>query len=585
MPNIKIGSDVKIGPGPAELAARRASQLVMEADDLAMAQFRNSLDMTTPHRKGHSRGYSSSVDFGVSPDFNGALASTPHGSSVKRRLRHKKSFSLPTIHPADFTDVRNSFDDCGRNATPKKAGVTELDMGIDLPPVPAHLSPGDLSRVTESDEANESSLMRVTIQDMGEAILALSSPVSASKSEISGHDMSSRINLSDLAPIILHGDTLHASFSSSIRSEEEHMAEEMEAVLAMDTPTRAEFVISPPPSSYASSLGGRDSRASLRTTRSRMSLDDVPPVPQSRFSSGWTTPANTTNIATQGQFADADEPLAPAQDVSLQMSEMGSKYGGGGQDLRTTTSMPSMAYSHPHPPPIHYASSIPNFSRPAVGSMAAHPPVPVQQLHALRSKKSTETMSSDYTQGTTTTAETDDSPSRPTEEFRLTRQEAERLQKLKERKQHLMDVYPDIETKARSKKGKKDQEEGGRSRSALGHRDREKEKKKALENKPRNGLKPLELVNRVENRLSMPLPPSGKRVSVLADYDTSRKGSNGEKGSNKLTQGATGQKREGGEKVSKMSMTSTGSGKENMGGRVVKGNKTSTGSAPRVLRA
>lgn len=504
VPNIRIGPDVRVAPGPAELAARRASQLVMEADDAAMAQFRHSLDISTPHRNGHFRGHSSSVDFGLSPDFSGAMASTPHGSEVRNRLRHRKSFSLPSINPIDFADVRRSFDDCGRDGTPQRPGDSGAvgDMGIDLPPVPAHMSRRDLSRVTERDEANESSLMRETINDMGQAILALSSPVS--KGDTTASDVSSRMDLADLAPIILHGDKLNASVSSSIRSEEELMAEEMEAVLAMDTPTRAEFVISPPASSYASSMGGRDSRASLRTTRSRMSMDDIPPVPHSRFSTVHTPVPTQTNF---DQFTDAEEPQEPAQDVSLEMSELGSQYG---SPLSHATSLPSMAYAHPHPPPVHYSTSIPNFSRPAQIT-SAHPPVPVKQLQMHRPTKSTETIASDATHWTTTDAESDASPLRVTEEFTLSRHEVMRLQQLKERR------YQMDQTLQHAKSKQCGESEENRSKSALGHRDQERQKRKEVEKKPRRELRPLELAERAENRLSMPLPQPPNRVSMFVD--------------------------------------------------------------------
>jgi hypothetical protein len=126
------------------------------------------------------------------------MASTPHASGVRNRLRHKESLSLPEINAADFADVQRSFDDCGRDETPKRSDSS--DMGIDLPPVPSSYIGQNLSRVTEKDEGNESTLMRDTLSDMGRAILALSSsPASAPAANTTG--VSSRMDLSDLAPI------------------------------------------------------------------------------------------------------------------------------------------------------------------------------------------------------------------------------------------------------------------------------------------------------------------------------------------------------------------------------------------------
>ena len=534
--HLRIGSDVRVGPGPSEIASRRASQPLpaIEHDTSvgSIRNFRGSLDMGTPSRHGHSRAHSSSVDFSLSPNFDHAMASTPHGN-IRHRLRHKKSFSLPTINPADFTDVRKSFDDCGktppRNFAP---GQESDDMGIDLPPVPSSYI-RDLSRVSERDEGNESSLMRHTMNEMAPAILALSSPRPVTNS----NEESSRMDLADLAPIIF-GSNLSASFSSSIRTEEELMAEEMERVLEMDTPTRTEFVISPTPSG-ATSLDGRDSRASLRTTRSTTSLQ-VPPLPvPTRYSTGWTTATGetSTGCTTLDQFTDAEESLPSAPtDFSLDLPEIR-------HHLAHAVSMPTM--SHPHPPPAILGgfSGIPNLSRPDM-IPSVHPPI--SRLN-LRRRKSVETIHSDYT-----TSTNDKTPPRAEERFIISEKELKRLSILKERREISRGIN------------------GSRSHSALGHY--AQPNAQGVE-KRRNGLKPLELVERKQNRVSMPLPQSTKRVSILKDQWV-----NGFKDGLPFP---TVSGKENGGKVSTTSKASVTSGKEN---RSNKGSKASSGVG-RPLRA
>lgn len=570
MPNIRIGSDTRVGPAPSDVETRQVTRSIRQVEgDNSMGSiryFRGSLDMaSTPSRHGHSRAHSSSVDFSSSPDFNGALASTPH-AHVRRRIKHKTSFSLPTINPADFEDVRRSFDDCGR--TPPRhlvARTTSGDMGIDLPPIPASYVVHNLSRVTEEEEGNESSLMRETMNDMGRAILALSSSPARPLHPTADTSDSARSDLADLAPIILHGQNLSASFSSSLRSEEGLMAEEMEHVMAMDTPTRTEFVISPRPSSYAGSLEPRDCRGSLRTVHSTASLDMAPSVPDTaRTPSGWTTTTGDSTAATIDQFTDADEtnPPFPAVDVSLSLSELNVPTHG----LSTAISMPTFA--HPHPPPLVHSSSIPNFSRPGAAAhapiLSAHPPVPIHDLKSLRARPSNDTIRSE--DATHTTMTTDPSPPRPSEEFRPSRQELLRVQQLKERRAVAAATM--------------------RSQSAMGHRETEELHQKDLQAKPKNELRPLQLVekNKGDNRRSMPLPATPKQLTVLKEVDQSANHT----GSSENTAEVLGQtnKGSGGDrgKNSKVSLASTGSGKEN--GRPGKSSKMSHGSAgPRGLRA
>jgi len=585
---------------------------------------RSSLDMSTPVRRGHRRAHSSSFDFSTSPDFMGATTSTPHATGVRHHARRlKASFSLPVIYPVDFADIRRSFDACGVSPQKETAQAgDQQDMGIDLPPIPASIyafSRRHLSRLTERDEANESSLMRETISDMRGAILALSSPApshTAPQADVS--TASSRMDLADLAPIILHGEVLNASISSSIRSEE---AEEMERVMEMDSPTRAEYVISPPGSSYASSLGGRDSRASLRTTRST-STDQarIPPVPGRYSATGRTTPSASVGddpdlYVTPGRYSDADESFHPppprAREISLDIPEL-REY----RALHHSTSMPSMS-AHPHPAPssayrtIQPATSIPNFSRPGAAAtgggrlgigITSHPPIPIKEQQALRSRTSNETMASDFTHATGTTPST--SPARPAENFRPSRQELARVEMLKERQTAMATMAATAPAAAMTP--------ARRSRSTAGPH--EIRAAKAAQNGKAGSRGTVRLVERRkdENAISMPMPflPRPKNeASVYTDagaHGGTSEISGGGKGSKRVlaerrgpvksskmstTSMGSGKENEIGKgairtgKSSKLSTVSTGSGKENEIGRVAKSSMASAGSGARVLRA
>jgi hypothetical protein len=308
-----IGPNVRVGPRPASMGAA-------------------------------PRGSSSSIDWtptrSTSQNTSGELA-TP---SMRQRLRHKASFSLPNISPADFTDVRSSMYECGR------------EEGIDLPHIPTNLSPV----AEESDRS-----------------------------------------LGSLALGVLHADQIGMD---SIISEDEAMAQEMEQVMAMDTPTRAEFVISPPLSSYASHSGRLSSRASNRSALSYNIHEDAPPVPDmSRYS------------------LDESHPLVSTANVNFSRPRR----------LQPQTSMPTM--SHPHPPPLQHQTSFPTIAavtndlkRSSV--IEAHPPL---NARTLNNKKSNETMHSHMS------SFTDDSHGRhdDAEEFRPSRQELTLVKQLKERAQ------------------------------------------------------------------------------------------------------------------------------------------------------
>ena len=327
VPGLVIGPNVRVGPRPASMGA-------------APAQTQTAIANTS----GHTRGSSSSIDWTPARNTARSISGDPATPSLRQRLRHKTSFSLPNISPADFTDVRSSMYECGR------------EEGVDLPPIPASLSPV----AEESDQS-----------------------------------------LGSLALGVLHADQIGMD---SIISEDEAMAQEMEQVMAMDTPTRAEFVISPPLSSYASHSGRLSSRASNRSALSYISHEDVPPVPDmSRYS------------------LDESHPLVSSANVNFSRPRR----------LQPQISLPTM--SHPHPPPLQHQTSYPTI--PAVTNdlkrssvIEAHPPL---NARTLNNKKSNETMHSHMS------SFTDDSHGRydDAEEFRPSRQELTLVKQLKERAQ------------------------------------------------------------------------------------------------------------------------------------------------------
>ena len=472
--------------------------------------------------RSYSHEQSTSFDLNSPLNFDHAAQSTPR-SGMRNRLKHKSSFSLPDISPADDVDVQRSFDDCERQAAEEENEMDrDWDHGVDLPPFPATHRGRDLTPISEPDEPNptaEPTRMRRTLQDT--SILALSLPGSNHTRSRSLRPTPSRLNFSDLAPII------HNAVKSgevSLHSEEERMAEEMEQILAMDTPTRAEFIISPPPSSYASRPG---SRTSHYTT----SINDVPPVPgvDAKFSSsGWTT---TSAPDTTDQFRDAEEYPLPAVDVNPPLSEIG------------YYPVPFTLTSHPHPPPLYNQPSVPNLSRPSATQIAApHPPVAVKtELRALRINKSNDTTTSPLL-------------IRGKEPFKPNRQESLLVKQLKERATAAAAVTATTTTTIPT----------NRSQSAQGHY--------VAGSSPNSPSRPLQLVaQRDVNRMSVPL--SGKKLAVYDDV----KGSDGPKVTGAKSSNTTGRVSKG-IAIAKMS---TGSGKENVRTR----GKASTGSGVVGVRA
>ena len=364
---------------------------------------RNGRDAAGPSHRTH--GSSSSIDWTpqASRTTTDADFSTPV-ASLRQRLRHKASFSLPNISPADFTDVRRSVLDCGR------------DEGVDLPHFPHDLSP-------VAEESNTS--------------------------------------FGSLALGVIHADRIGLD---SIISEDEAMANEMEQVMGMDTPTRAEFVISPPPDSFISRR--MSSRASYRSEMSSSRTDEVvPPMPDTYKSSSGTEDTLPSSLKAEVNFSRPTP------------------------RLHTQPSIPTM--SHPHPPPLHNQPSFPSITSVSVAQRtnvtSAHPPL---QARTLNNKQSNETLRSQASG----TSSADDHAHRfedAVEEYRPSRSELILVKRLKERAA-------------------------------------ETTKKPAASGAVNEGpLRPLRLLadrQRQQNRMSEPLPLPSKRVSVLADI---KRGSSG----------------------------------------------------------
>ena len=275
--------------------------------------------------------------------------------------------------------------------------------GIDLPPIPAGvLRDGwNLSRVTERDEPNESVLMRQTLSEMGPALSAFDTSLRTISRDVS-YSRTNHEAWSDSVPVLLRGEAIGMSSSiASLATDEELMAQEMESVFDMDTPTRSKFIDSSP-------LG----RPTISETRLASFNCDT---------SGSPVPS----------FKSAASVLLPEQDKSPTDILTDHEVNASTPNFRYSTYALPLT-SHPYPPPLHPSDSIviPDL----IAIPAAHPP-----LHNLVNKGSTETM---RTETSTTTGSTA-SPT-PIPEFRPSRQELILVKQLKlRRSQSAMGFYED----------------------------------------------------------------------------------------------------------------------------------------------
>ena len=339
-----------------------------------------------------SHGHSSSIDFSVSPDRNSATHSTPNATSIRHRLCHKASFSLPSINKTDFADIRKSFEDS-----------RQVNDGIDLPPIPAGvLRDGwNLSRVTERDEPNESVLMRRTLSEMGPALSAFDSSISITSRDLS-RSISNHEVRSDSVPV-MPGEAGGTASMVTLATDEESIARAVEGVSVMDTPTRSESVNS-------SQMSG----STIFEDSLDLSTGDAPdsPLPNSRSSASF--------LSTGQEIPSTN----PSTDHEVNPSAPNFRY--------STYALPLT--SHPHPPPRHPSDHIviPNL----IAIPVAHPP-----LHNLVNKGSTETMRTDMS----TTTEVTGSPF-TIPEFRPSRQELNLVKQLNSRRSRsAMGSYKDTE--------------------------------------------------------------------------------------------------------------------------------------------
>ena len=234
--------------------------------------------------------------------------------------------------------------------------------------------------------------------------------------------------------------------------------------MGMDTPTRAEFVISPPPDSFISRR--MSSRASCRSEMSSSRTDeDVPPMPDAYKSSSGTEDTLPSSLKAEVNFSRPTP------------------------RLHTQPSIPTM--SHPHPPPLHNHPSFPSITSVSIAQRtnvtSAHPPL---QARRLNNKQSNETLRSQDS-GTSSAYDHAHRSEDAVEEYRPSRSELILVKRLKERAA-------------------------------------ETTKKPAASGTVNEGpLRPLRLLadrQRQQNRMSEPLPLPSKRVSVLADI---KRGSSG----------------------------------------------------------
>ncbi|WWD00153.1 hypothetical protein V866_007061 [Kwoniella sp. B9012] len=513
---------------------------------VTMPSFRDSsFKQSTPHgrKHTHTRSYSSSVDFTLPSEYFTAETATSVSRKLRQRnamsnlglglgrsdtvesrrtINHKPSFGLPKLAKDDFEgEIRKSIDDLSQrpNFDNHEGGDhEESSNGIDLPPIPTTMTlkhKPSLSRVSELTEeptlalsndsayqqenGNDSSAIfsQSALEDMHLA-LALGTTTPSSQRQNGSNSINFRPKMSD--------DSTHTgdlSIVNSISTNDENL-EEMERMMAMDTPTRTEFVISPPPGSTSGASGsGRDSRASDRSV--------------STFTSAYTTTTTTTTTN--------DSPLPPVPTLPLEYRQ---------------PAYP--VYSHPHPPPLNTlnvqgSSSIlaRQISMPNIGS---HPPV---QSLLPKARKSTETLHS--TNSTSFSSSVMQTPNKREMNHQPSKKEMKIVKALEERNNQ------------------------PRSQTSLGFNDKDKEKKSVVEKRGLRPLTLLadNLSNPNASKRSSVALPSLKsarqvegnglqKLSILSDDDVIATRSKSSMGGGKMSVGS------GKENVRKGSKISTGSG-------------------------
>lgn len=287
-------------------------------------------DQSTPHQSRrpnenhriYTQSICSSVDISRSPEYYATESSklskreSPHSGHT---LVHKSSFGLPRLREDDFTaSVRKSFEALSRSILPYDVRST----GIDLPPIPRSLivSHHDLSPVTESQEGNFCETVMILSRSCTEDMhLALQLVASSSNQSIAKGTKE-------------HVRALSVSSGSSLDSptdnEVQDAVEAMERIMAMDTPTREDFVISSSLSTYTAPSGRLRSASDISVSTSASSaIADTKP--------------GTYHVGGSTE----DRPLIPSIPAA---------YG-------RSSGLP-VVVSHPHPPPLARTPSSSTFS-------------------------------------------------------------------------------------------------------------------------------------------------------------------------------------------------------------------------------
>lgn len=275
-------------------------------------------DQSTPHQsrrpsdKHHIYNQSSSVDSSRSPECyaveSSSKLSKDESTQNAHTLVHKSSFGLPRLKEEDFTaDVRKSFEELSRP-------IVRYDVqsaGIDLPPIPRSLTIAhhNLSPVTENkeDSFSETSMIlsRSCVEDMHQAV----------KRDASSFNQSIAQGTKEHVRTVQ--DSEGSFLASPMSTKVEDAVEEMERMMAMDTPTREDFVV--PPSFSTTAPSGR--------------LRSASDISMSTSSSSAVTDTKSDNCHFGGLTKNGPPiPITPPA-------------------YRQPPGLPTVV-SHPHPPPL-----------------------------------------------------------------------------------------------------------------------------------------------------------------------------------------------------------------------------------------
>lgn len=376
-----------------------------------------------------------------------AHTASPNAKSIRRELRHKHSFSLPLIDKASFSDLRSQVRQVGKERQhdwsiyadgyeyeyPRQvidfSAAPAEEAGVDLPAFPVDYSqapypatPGSyLSTVGEGNETRMSTNMRSLAHLTLSAEALWESPSHAYTSPAS-HTYTSPASQRER----LSTDS-HLVGQDSFVSDDEAMAREMEQVLAMDTPTRAEFVISP--------TGSEATTVSARTSWSRMS-GGRPLSRASSAGSGWhgvlDKKVSASTIASRRSATRSDE-SGSSENHTFGRSAPGIAVPPV-PELPESMRRP-MSQTFAHPFPVHNAAaSIPLRTSASTASISTQPvpphnrPVaPQAPLHTIMPRKSAETIRSEASDQSTP-------PVKRQPGWRMSRQELRLVKELQERK-------------------------------------------------------------------------------------------------------------------------------------------------------